>query len=84
MAQAHLPINFWGDALLTYTFVLNQVSSKFVTSTPYELWTNRKPDLSFLKSQGCAAYVHNLSHKYEKVGPGGNKSIFIRYNEQSK
>ena len=46
MAQANLPINFWGDALLTATYVLNRVPSKSVATTPYELWTGRHPDLS--------------------------------------
>ena len=58
--------------------------SKSVTTTPYELWTNRKPDLSPLRLWDCAAYVHNSSHKYGKLGSRGKKSIFIRYCEQSK
>ncbi|XP_075112616.1 uncharacterized protein LOC142182297 [Nicotiana tabacum] len=37
MAQANLPISFWGDALLTATYILNKVPSKSVSSTPYEL-----------------------------------------------
>ena len=77
MAQDHLPITFWGDALLTATFILNRVPSKSVTTTLYELWTNRKPNLSFLKPWGCAAYVHNSSHKHGKLGLRGLKSIFI-------
>ena len=84
MTQTHLPITFWGDALLTTTFVLNRVPTKLVTTMPYELWTNRKPDLSFLRPWGCVAYVHNSSHKYGKLGIRGKKSIFIRYSEQSK
>lgn len=44
MAQTHLPISFWGDALLTAAYVLNLVSS-----TPYELWTGRKPELGNLR-----------------------------------
>ena len=58
--------------------------SKSVTSTTYKLWTGRKPDLSFLKPWGCAAYTHESSHKFGKLGPRGNKSIFIRYSEHSK
>ena len=57
---------------------------KSVTSTPYKLWTGRKPDLSNLKPWDCATYVHNSSHKYGKLGPIGKKSIFIRYSEHSK
>ena len=58
--------------------------SKSVTSTPFELWTGCKPDLSNLKPWGCTAYVHDSSHKYGKLGPKGKKSIFIRYSEHSK
>ncbi|KAK9108126.1 hypothetical protein Syun_024137 [Stephania yunnanensis] len=84
MAQANLPITFWGDALLTATYILNRVPSKSVSSTPYELWTNRKPDLYNLRPWGCGAYVHDLHHQHGKLGPRGKKSIFIRYSEHSK
>ena len=47
--------------------------SESVTSTPYELWTGRKPDLSNLKPWGYAAYVYNSSHKYGKLGLRGKK-----------
>ncbi|OMO92476.1 hypothetical protein CCACVL1_06836 [Corchorus capsularis] len=84
MAQANLPISYWGDALLTATYVLNSVPSKSVSSTPYELWTGEKPDLGNLRPWGSAAYVHTTSHKDGKLGPRGKKCIFIRYSEHSK
>ena len=62
MAQANLPISFWGDALLTVAYVLNRVHSKSVPSTPYELWNSNKPDLGNLHPWGCAAYIHNNTH----------------------
>ena len=65
MARAHLPTIFWGDTLLTATFILNRVPTKSVATTPYELWTGRKPYLSVLKPWGCVAYVHNSSHNME-------------------
>ena len=37
-----------------------------------------------MRPWGSAAYVHDSSHKYEKLGPRGKKCIFIRYSEQSK
>ena len=84
MAQANLPITFWGDALLTATYILNRVPSKSVTSTPYELWTKRKLDLSNLRPWSYATYVYESAHQYGKLGPRGKKSIFIRYSEHSK
>ena len=70
--------------MLTATYVLNQVPLKTIASTPYELWNNRKCDLSNLRPWGSAAYIHILSHKYGKLGPRGRKCIFIRYSEHSK
>ena len=84
MAQANLPITYWGDALLTAAFILNRVPSKSVSTTPYELWNHMTPDLDILRPWGCAAYAHISSHKYGKLGPRGRKCIFIRYSDTSK
>ena len=84
MAQSNLPISLWGDALLTAAYVLNRVPSKSVPSTPYELWNGNKPDLGNLHPWGCAAYIHNNTHQYGKLGPKGKKCIFIRYSETSR
>ena len=84
MAHANLPISYWGDALLTATYILNRVPSKSIQSTPYELWTGRKPELGNMRPWGSAAYVHNASHEHGKLGPRGKKCIFVRYSEHSK
>ncbi|CAA7045970.1 unnamed protein product [Microthlaspi erraticum] len=84
MAQANLPISYWGDALLTAAYILNLVPSKSVTTTPYELWMGRKPNLTHLRAWGSAAFVRDTSHPHGKLGPRGKKCIFIRYSEQSK
>jgi transposase InsO family protein len=49
MVQANLPITFWGDALLTAVYILNRVPSKSISSTRYEIWNNRKSDLSNMR-----------------------------------
>ena len=84
MAQANLPISFWRDVLLIVAYILNRVLSKSISSTPYELWNDEKPDLDNLHLWGCAAYDHNNSHQYGKLGPRGKKCILIRYFKLSK
>lgn len=84
MAQANLPIKFWGDALLTETYILNHIPSKSVSTTPYELWNGRKPSLDHLRPWGSAGYVHNPTHKHGKLGSRATKKVFIRYPEHSK
>ena len=50
MAQAvTLPISFWGNALLTNAYILNRVPSQSVSSTTYELWHGKKPNLEHLR-----------------------------------
>ncbi|KAL0453669.1 UNVERIFIED_CONTAM: hypothetical protein Slati_1345000 [Sesamum latifolium] len=83
MAQANLPISFWGDPILIAAYILNHVSSKSVPSNPYELWHGRKPNLERLRPWGLAGFVHSISHKYGILGPRANKLIFIRYCEHS-
>ena len=58
--------------------------SKFVSSIPYELWNDEKPDLGNLHPWGCVAYVHNNSHQYGKLGAIRKKCIVIRYSKLSK
>ena len=84
MAQAKLPISFWGNVLMIATYILNRVPSKSVPSTPYELWKGEKPDLNIMQPWGCVAYVHNIFHEYGKLGPRGKKCVFIRYSKYSK
>ena len=60
MSQVSLPVSFWGYAVETAAFILNRTPSKSVEKTPYELWTGRVPNLSFLKIWGCDAYVKRL------------------------
>jgi transposase InsO family protein len=43
-----LPEYLWSEALKTVTHVLNRVPNKSVPTTPYELWTDRKPQLGYL------------------------------------
>ena len=60
MSLTDLPLSFWGYALETAAFTLNRAPSKFVETTPYELWFGKKPKLSFLKVWGCETYVKRL------------------------
>nr|AAO73268.1 putative polyprotein [Oryza sativa Japonica Group] len=52
MSQTDLPLSFWGYAPETVAFTLNRVPSKSVDKTPYEIWTGKRPSLSFLKIWG--------------------------------
>jgi transposase InsO family protein len=48
LSYSTLPISLWMDDLKTTVHILNQVPSKSVPKTPYEMWTGRKPTLNYL------------------------------------
>ncbi|GJY16777.1 retrotransposon protein, putative, ty1-copia subclass [Tanacetum coccineum] len=48
-----LPLSFWDYDLESATCILNMVPTKKVDKTPYELWYEKVPNLSYLKVWGC-------------------------------
>ncbi|KAK8606395.1 hypothetical protein V6N13_030678 [Hibiscus sabdariffa] len=82
MSHTDLPTSFWGYALETVAFTLNRVPSKSVQKTPHEMWTGRRPNMSFMKIWGCKAYVkHQMSTKLE---PKSGKCTFVGYPKETK
>ncbi|KAK9024987.1 hypothetical protein V6N11_064888 [Hibiscus sabdariffa] len=82
MSHSDLPISFWGHALETAAFTLNCVPSKSVQKTPHEMWTGKRPSMSFMKIWGCKAYVkHQMSTKLE---PKSHKCTFVGYPKETK
>jgi hypothetical protein len=53
MSQNDILLSFWGYALETIVFTLNRVPTKSVERTTYEMWTRKRPGLSFFKVWGC-------------------------------
>ena len=82
MGFATLPLSFWGYALETACHLLNNVPSKSVVSTPYEIWTGRKPSISHLRVWGCLAYVKHLDS--DKLSPRFDRCLFIGYPKKTK
>nr|GEV19546.1 zinc finger, CCHC-type [Tanacetum cinerariifolium] len=52
--------------------------------TPYELWTEKKPNLNYLRVWGCGAVVRLPDLKLKTLGERGIKCIFVGYDEHSK
>ncbi|KAK2372365.1 secreted RxLR effector protein [Trifolium repens] len=82
MSHADLPNSFWGHALLTAAYTLNHVPSKKVEKTPYEIWSGKKPHLSFMKVWGCEVYVKRLITT--KLEPKSDKCLFVGYPKETR
>nr|GEZ65977.1 zinc finger, CCHC-type [Tanacetum cinerariifolium] len=58
---------FWGEAMLTAFYLLNNVPNKRKMIILYELWTKRKPNLNYLKVWGCMVVVKLLDPKIKTL-----------------
>nr|ABA97705.1 retrotransposon protein, putative, Ty1-copia subclass [Oryza sativa Japonica Group] len=63
-------------------FTINKVPSKSVDKIPYEIWTGKRPSLSFLKIWGCEVYVKRLQS--DKLTPKSDKCFFVGYHKETK
>nr|GEU47325.1 zinc finger, CCHC-type [Tanacetum cinerariifolium] len=84
MSQTTLPKSFWDYALKTIARILNMVPTKKVENTPYKVWHEQAPKLSYLKVWGCEALVkRDTLTKPDKLKPRSIKCIFIGYPKET-
>ncbi|KAD3337287.1 hypothetical protein E3N88_32807 [Mikania micrantha] len=81
MCRTNLPHSFWSFALMTAARIVNLAPTKKVNKTPYEIWFDTKPNLSYLRVWGCYAYVARDSD--DKLDPRGEKVVFVGYHNRS-
>ncbi|TYK02840.1 gag/pol protein [Cucumis melo var. makuwa] len=82
MSYAQLPSSFWGYAVETAVHILNNVPSKSVSETPFELWRGRKPSLSHFRIWGCPAHV--LVTNPKKLEPRSRLCQFVGYPKETR
>ena len=82
MSYSSLPDSFWGYALETAAYILNQVPSNVVLGTLYERWNGRKSVLNHFRIWGCSAHV--LARKSSKLGSRSKVCLFVGYQKGTK
>jgi len=83
---AGLEKKFWAEALQTAVHIRNRVTSRSLPpgKTPYHLWMNKVPDLSYLRIFGSDCFYTISKQKVKKLDPRATKAIFMGYSSQSK
>ena len=82
LSYSSLTDSFWGYALETAAYILNQVPSKTVPKTPYECWRGKKPVLNHIKIWGCPAHV--LRQKTSKLASRSETCLFVGYPKRNQ
>ncbi|GJT93972.1 zinc finger, CCHC-type containing protein [Tanacetum coccineum] len=84
LSYSGLSEGFWDEAMLTACYILNRTPNKNSKQTPYEIWTKKVPNLTYLRVWGCRAVVRLTEPKMKNLGEKGIDCIFIGYTEHSK
>ena len=80
-----LPKYFWAEAVNTACYILNSVLIRpLLTKTPYELWNNKKPNVSYFKVFECKCFILNEKDNLGKFDAKSDEGIFLGYSSVSK
>ena len=83
--ENNLPNYFWAEAVNTSCYILNRVLIRSsLDKTPYELWKNKKPNISYFKVFGSKCFVLNTKDNLGKFDAKSNVGIFLSYSSSSK
>ena len=66
-------------------YIQNRISIRpILEKTSYELWKNRKPNISYFHPFGCTCYILNTKDHLNKFDSKAQKCILLGYSERSK
>ena len=85
LADSKLPHKFWAEALSTAVYLRNHSPTKAVKGmTPFEVWNQKKPSVSYFCVFGCKAYSHVPKDERGKLDCKARMCILLGYGEQTK
>ncbi|CAH9080033.1 unnamed protein product [Cuscuta epithymum] len=78
--QGNLPISFWGECVLTASYLINRTPSAIHEyKTPYEILFGVPPCYKSLRVFGCLCYAFNMKSKNDKFLSRSRKCVFVGY-----
>ena len=88
--SSHMPTQFWGDSILTATYLINRMPSRvlsFVTPLQkfHEFFPHSRLDAHLpLRVFGSTVFVHIHGPKWNKFDPRALKCVFLGYSFTQK
>lgn len=82
--QASIPLKFWGDCVLTATYIINRLPTPTLNgSSPFEIFHGKPPSLNHFKTLGCLCYA-TMPNFSDKLSSKAIPSIFMGYSNTQK
>ncbi|KAK3013785.1 hypothetical protein RJ639_010144 [Escallonia herrerae] len=89
LIEAHLPLSYWGEALISAAYLINRVPSRTIDyQTPSQALVEAivAPVLPNLPPHVfcCVAFVHLHKHQRNKLSPRALRCVFVGYATHQK
>ena len=78
--QANLPIQFWGECVLTAAYLTNRTPSKLLKGkSPYEILFDCKPSYSEMRIFGTLCFARHSPRAKDKFASRSKRCVFLGY-----
>lgn len=83
--QANLPIEFWGECILTAGYLMNRTPTTILQGkTSYEIIFGHPPIYNHIKTFGCLCFASKIPRDRNKFAARSRKCIFVGYPHGKK
>jgi len=83
--DAHLDKKFWAETTNTAVYLrIRSIASGLNDKTPFEIWTDKKPNIKYLRIFGNNVMVHIPKEKRTKWNRNSKKLILVDYTDTAK
>src|SRR4051812_7375456 len=83
--ETNMAKHLWVEEINTACYIQNRISIRpILNKTPYELWKNRNPNISYFHPFGYVCYILNTKDHLHKFDSKAQKCFLLGYSEFSK
>ncbi|XP_075103324.1 putative mitochondrial protein AtMg00710 [Nicotiana tabacum] len=86
LLEHSFPNHFWAEGVSTAFHILNRFLIRpILKKTPYELWKDKRPNISYFHLFGSKCFIHNNGKdNLGKFDPRSDEGIFLGYSLNSR